>query len=192
MCRSCTTVLFTGLTCYQTQKDLPFQFLTSGAPIKAFLTIASFGSSTPWKSSAFDIVVRRDESATSPTPEKPTRYGKLSEIHHIFRADPTSPPWVITVVFTAAALTLLPALIIGWTTLGANLNHLSDALSHSPLSHAVFFGSLVGLEGIFFMYYTTWNLFQTLPAVAAVGLVAVLSGSRALTEVQGRRLAGKR
>lgn len=42
------------------------------------------------------------------------------------------------------------------------------------------------------MYYTSWNLFQTLPAAAVVGLVSFLSGSRALREVQGRRIAGLR
>jgi oligosaccharyltransferase complex subunit delta (ribophorin II) len=69
---------------------------------------------------------------------------------------------------------------------------MSKALGSAPLSHALFFGSIVGLEGIFFLYYTSWNLFQTLPAAAAVGTVAFLSGSRALTEVQERRLAGLR
>jgi oligosaccharyltransferase complex subunit delta (ribophorin II) len=48
------------------------------------------------------------------------------------------------------------------------------------------------MEGIFFMYYTSWNLFQTLPAAAVVSAVAFLSGSRALSEVQERRLAGQR
>lgn len=42
------------------------------------------------------------------------------------------------------------------------------------------------------MYYTSWNLFQTLPAAAAIGLVTFLSGSRALREVQERRLSGLR
>jgi oligosaccharyltransferase complex subunit delta (ribophorin II) len=48
------------------------------------------------------------------------------------------------------------------------------------------------MEGIFFLYYSSWNLFQTLPVAGAVGLVAFLSGSKALSEVQTRRLAGKR
>lgn len=65
-------------------------------------------------------------------------------------------------------------------------------MSDAPVSHALFFGSIVAIEGIFFLYYTVWNLFQTLPVLAAVGLVAYVSGSRALTEVQERRLAGLR
>ena len=65
-------------------------------------------------------------------------------------------------------------------------------MSDAPVPHAVFLGSVLAIEGIFFMYYTSWNLFQTLPAAVGVGLVAFLSGSRALREVQGRRLAGLR
>jgi len=124
--------------------------------------------------------------------EKPLRYGKQPEIHHIFRADPKSPPKIITLVFTGAVIAALPLLLGGWLSLGANLNHLSRALGSSPVSHALFFGSIVALEGIFFLYYTRWNLFQTLPAAAAVGSIAFLSGSRALSEVQARRLEGLR
>lgn len=76
--------------------------------------------------------------------------------------------------------------------LGANLNHLSKALSAAPISHSLFFGSIVAMEGVFFLYYTSWTLFQILPVAGVVGLVAFLSGSRALSEVQERRLAGQR
>lgn len=42
------------------------------------------------------------------------------------------------------------------------------------------------------MYYTKWNLFQTLPVAGAVAVVGFVSGTKALSEVQGRRLAGLR
>lgn len=73
-----------------------------------------------------------------------------------------------------------------------NLDHLSVALKAAPVPHIVFVSSVIGLEGIFFMYYTSWTLFQMLPASIIVGAVAFLSGSRALGEVQERRLAGLR
>lgn len=125
-------------------------------------------------------------------PEAPVRYAAEKEIHHIFRDDPRSPPMIITLVFAAAVIGALPVLLGVWATLGANANHLSKALSNAPISHALFFGSIVAMEGIFFLYYTSWTLFQTLPAAAVVGSVAFLSGSRALSEVQERRLAGLR
>lgn len=48
------------------------------------------------------------------------------------------------------------------------------------------------MEGVFFLYYSTWNLFQTLPVIGVVGVAAFLSGTKALSEVQRRRLAGER
>jgi oligosaccharyltransferase complex subunit delta (ribophorin II) len=79
-----------------------------------------------------------------------------------------------------------------WLYLGGNLNHLSKAMQDAPIPHVTFYGSIICIEGIFFMYYTSWNLFKTLPFLLAVGTVAFLSGSRALSEVQERRLAGLR
>jgi oligosaccharyltransferase complex subunit delta (ribophorin II) len=76
--------------------------------------------------------------------------------------------------------------------LGANANHLPKALGAAPLSHLTFFGSVIAMEFVFFLYYSTWNLFQTLPVIAIVGAVAVLSGTKAIGEVQSRRLAGQR
>jgi len=175
-----------------TQKDLPTPLLLTSEPLTASVIIASFGSSTPYQSKAFALTIERDPNAPIAAGDKPVRYGKLEEIHHIFRSDPKSPPKIITLVFTAAVLGAVPVLFGLWLTLGANVNHISNALSGAPLSHALFFGSIVALEGIFFLYYTSWNLFQTLPAAAAVGSVAFLSGSRALSEVQERRLAGLR
>ena len=138
------------------------------------------------------------------------RYGKLPEIHHKFKADPTSPPKIITLIFTAAVLVALPVLITTvspkwmnvdasslltksqWLSLGANLNHLSKAFGSSPIPHSIFLTSIIAMELTFFLYYKSWNLFQTLPGAVGIGLVAFLSGSRALREVQERRLAGLR
>ncbi|KAK8194958.1 Oligosaccharyltransferase subunit Ribophorin II-domain-containing protein [Phyllosticta capitalensis] len=175
-----------------TQKDLPYQFITTSTPLKAALVIASFGSSEPYKADVFDVEVKRDPNVPLAIPEPPVRYGKKDEIHHIFKEDPRNPPKMITLVFAAAVAATLPVLLIAWVALGANVNHLPKALGAAPASHALFFGSVVALEGIFFLYYTCWNLFQTLPAVGAVGVVALLSGSRALSEVQERRLSGQR
>ena len=45
-----------------------------------------------------------------PASEKPLRYGKQPEIHHIFKSDPQSPSIIFSLVFTGAILTTLPAL----------------------------------------------------------------------------------
>lgn len=143
-------------------------------------------------SKVFDLNVTRDANVPLVTPEPPVRYAAETEIHHIFREDPRSPPKMITIVFALAVAAAFPVLLGVWAMLGGNANHLSKALSNAPVSHAFFYGSILAMEGIFFLYYTSWNLFQTLPAAAVVGFVAFLSGSRALSEVQERRLAGLR
>ncbi|KAL4804265.1 Oligosaccharyltransferase subunit Ribophorin II-domain-containing protein [Aspergillus unguis] len=174
-----------------TWKDLPTQFISTTEPLDANILIGSFGSSEAYNKRAFKLSLARNPDEPVPTYEV-SRYGQLPEIHHIFKSDPQSPPVVITLAFIAAVLGAFPVLGGVWLYLGANINHLPTAIKSAPVPHAVFLGSLLAIEGIFFLYYTSWTLFQILPAVAAAGTVAFISGSRALGEVQGRRLAGLR
>ncbi|KAM5355206.1 hypothetical protein ACJ41O_001852 [Fusarium nematophilum] len=174
------------------QKDLPAQLLLSDAPLKASLVLGSFGSARPLISPVFDIEVRLDPNTSPPQYEAPLRYGPQAQISHIFRADPKSPPKVISLAFVLAIVATVPALFLGWLFLGANVNHISKALGAAPVSHAVFFTSILAIEGTFFLYYSTWKLFQTLPVIALLGTVSFLSGTKALSEVQSRRLAGQR
>ncbi|KAI9702243.1 MAG: hypothetical protein M1820_006175 [Bogoriella megaspora] len=174
-----------------TQKDIPLQLFTTSSPLEASIILGSFGSSAPLKTDVFQLDLKRDPASTLEIP-KAIRYGKLPEIHHIFRADPKSPPVIITIVFSLAVFASVIVLLGAWLTVGGNFGHLGKAMGKAPVAHGVFFGSILAMEGIFLLYYTSWNLFQTLPAAAIVGFVAFLSGTRALTEVQGRRLAGER
>lgn len=144
------------------------------------------------RTQVFELNVPQDGTSQVPGALTPLRYGKLPEIHHVFRSDPKSPPVFITAVFGCLVFMTLPVLLGIWLELGMNLSHLSEAFGTAPVAHGLFYGSIFFLEIIFGLYYLRLTLFQTLPAVAVVGTVAFLSGSRALGEVQGRRLAGKR
>ena len=95
----------------QAQKDLPTQLLSSTGPLDASLIIASFGSSKPYIGKVFDLTINLDAGSPLPSAKKPLRYGKLPEIHHIFKSDPKSPPKVITLVFAAAVIAALPVLL---------------------------------------------------------------------------------
>lgn len=90
-------------------KDLPLQFLAPSKPLEARFLIGSFGTSAAYNGVAFPLTVARDPNEPVPTVEV-SRYGKLPEIHHIFKADPQSPPVVITLAFVAMALACLPVL----------------------------------------------------------------------------------
>ena len=97
----------------QSHKDLPVQFLASPPKtLSASLIIASFGTSDPYRGPAFDIKIELDPSAPPPAVEKPLRYGKLPEIHHIFKPDPKSPPKIITLFFTGLVIAALPLLLV--------------------------------------------------------------------------------
>ncbi|KAI4864998.1 Oligosaccharyltransferase subunit Ribophorin II-domain-containing protein [Hypoxylon rubiginosum] len=173
--------------------DLPVQFAAGSSPLEASVVLASFGSSADgFRKPLFEVELTRDPNATPVAYERPLRYGKQPEIHHVFRADPTSPPKVVSLVFVLAVLATVPALFVGWLVLGANISHLPKALGAAPVAHGVFFGSIVAMEGVFYMYYLSWNLFQALPVIGLVGTAAFLSGTKALGEVQSRRLAGER
>ncbi|KEY68372.1 hypothetical protein S7711_01150 [Stachybotrys chartarum IBT 7711] len=173
-------------------KDLPLQLLLSQSPLEASLIIGSFGSSAGSVTPVFDIEVVLDSAA--PKPKSPTtlRYGKLNEIHHIFRPDPKNPPKIVSIFFSLAVLATIPAVFGGWLVLGGNVNHMQKALGSAPISHALFFGSIIAIEGVFFLYYTSWKLLETLPVIIGLSTVAFLSGTKALGEVQSRRLAGER
>ncbi|RMZ78222.1 hypothetical protein DV738_g4021, partial [Chaetothyriales sp. CBS 135597] len=175
-----------------TQADLPSQFLRSTSPINANIVIASLGSSAGYNAPAFSLKVEQDPNSAIPLEDKPLRYGKLPEIHHIFRPDPKSPNIVIVLFFTVAAALTLPILLQAYAFLGVNIAHLTKATSNAPISHVLFLGSVVSIETTFFLYFLSWRLFSVLPILAFLAIVAYISGSRALTEVQQRRLAGLR
>ncbi|KAI1114932.1 Oligosaccharyltransferase subunit Ribophorin II-domain-containing protein [Nemania sp. NC0429] len=172
--------------------DLPVQLATSTAALKASVVLASFGSSQALNKPIFSVTPKPDPAASPVVYEKPLRYGKREPIHHTFRADPKNPPKIISAFFALAVLATVPALFVGWLTLGANVSHIQHALRNAPIAHGVFFGSLVALEGVFFLYYVNWTLFEILPVVAVVSAATFVSGSKALGEVQSRRLAGQR
>lgn len=169
--------------------------------------MGSFGSTKGSITPVFNLALTLDANAPTPNYETPLRYGKQPEIHHIFGDDPKSPPKIVSIVFALAVLATVPGLLVGvrtcdqrkdtrpiantlqWTLLGANLSNAQKALGNSPISHVTFFGSIIAMEGVFFLYYSGWSLFSTLPVAGVVGVIAFLSGTKALGEVQSRRLA---
>lgn len=96
----------------QGHRDLPVQFIKTEEPIQASLVLGSFGSTKASVSPVFELSINRDSSTPATTYKAPLRYGKLPEIHHIFRADPTNPPKIISLVFSLAVLATVPVLFI--------------------------------------------------------------------------------
>ena len=75
--------------------------------------LASFGSSQGYSKPIVDVEINLDPSLVTPDYQKPLRYGKLPEIHHIFRQGPKNPNAMVSIVFAAAVAATIPALFLG-------------------------------------------------------------------------------
>lgn len=75
--------------------------------------LASFGSSQGYNKPIVDVEINLDPSLVAPEYQKPLRYGKLPEIHHIFRQGPKNPNVMVSIVFAAAVAATIPALFLG-------------------------------------------------------------------------------
>jgi hypothetical protein len=106
----CHSMRHLELTVSQTQKDLPVQFLRTSHPVDAEIVIGSFGTSKAYRNVAFQLSIDRDPNVPIPSSEV-ERYGKLPEIHHIFKTDPRSPPLLVTVSFLLMVLVSFPILL---------------------------------------------------------------------------------
>jgi oligosaccharyltransferase complex subunit delta (ribophorin II) len=97
----------------------------SNKPLQASIVIGSFGSSEGLVAQLFDLEAKQDVHSPAPKYEKPLRYGKLPEIHHIFRKDPKNPPKIVSLFFVGAVAAALPALFIAVRPVSPSLR-LSD------------------------------------------------------------------
>ncbi|TGZ84382.1 hypothetical protein EX30DRAFT_338914, partial [Ascodesmis nigricans] len=166
-----------------THKDIPAHLLDT-SDLSLSLVIASFGDNTPLLApigSVKPVITDAEKVTLEKQKAKDVgdeeRFGSKPEIRHTFRADPKNPPLVITLAFLGAVLASFVGILGVWFPfLGANLGHLPKAMGTAPIAHTVFFGSLIAVEGLFVLYYTRWNLFQTLGGVGIAGLISFLSG----------------
>ncbi|KAI5305056.1 hypothetical protein KEM56_005401 [Ascosphaera pollenicola] len=89
-------------------KDIPSQFLQPGKEIEARIVLASFGDADGHNKPAFRLLV--DPSVETSANTDPLAYGKLDEIHHIFKPEAQSPPALICSAFVILVLATLPFL----------------------------------------------------------------------------------
>ncbi|KAF9978298.1 proteasome regulatory particle base subunit [Modicella reniformis] len=123
---------------------------------------------------------------------RPERVGYKSqpEIHHQFRPDQRLISQAISGAFTFLVLTPFAVLFFLWSRLGIKFEPLR-ALASRPLdliASLVFFGSLTGIEYVFYLYWSHITLFPVLQYLGVLSLVAIVSGRSTLSAVQARRL----
>lgn len=77
-----------------------------------------------------------------------------------------------------------------WSQLGIKFEPLK-ALAQNPVDlimALIFFGSLAGIEYVFYSYWTHVTLFPVLQYLGVLSVVAIASGRSVLSAVQTRRL----
>ncbi|KAG8853268.1 hypothetical protein FRB96_008352 [Tulasnella sp. 330] len=143
---------------------------TTGDPLKVSLILGSFtyeGAVMP----LFDITLPPSGSVP-PHPDEAS-YHPQPEIFHTFRPDQKLPPKPISFVF--AAYTLAP-----WLVLIGFLAKLPISLT--PTTKTIpFITCLAAFEGLLIWYWVDLYLGQVLTYGAALGLLTVVAGKRALS-----------
>ncbi|CAO3651952.1 unnamed protein product [Cunninghamella blakesleeana] len=115
------------------------------------------------------------------------------EIHHQFRPSERMPSPSFSKLF--ALLTLSPwlLLLVGWLSVGTTPKAIVSGLtSQRGIWILSFVSSLLVTEYIFYLYWTRWNIFETMTYVAVWSLVLFVTGQRALTSIQLYRLSNNK
>ncbi|SAL96095.1 hypothetical protein [Absidia glauca] len=111
------------------------------------------------------------------------------EIHHQFRPAESMPSAWFSQLFTLIVLSPWLLLALGWTVIGVTPNKVASSLSSQRgVWILAFVTSLAATDYLFFLYWTRWNIFQTLTSVGGWSLVIFATGQRALSFVQRHRL----
>ncbi|KZV85016.1 hypothetical protein EXIGLDRAFT_741803 [Exidia glandulosa HHB12029] len=154
----------------------------NGGPLQVSLILGSFKyQSASYK--LFELYVPRTQPATVHPDE--ASFHPLPAIHHTFRADPKSPPRVISLVFAAAVLA-------PWVVLLGLLSRVPHSLPHlfSP-QIAPFVALLAAFEGLLFTYWVKLRLPDVLLYGAILAVPTVATGKRALGAMVQWRLGEK-
>jgi oligosaccharyltransferase complex subunit delta (ribophorin II) len=123
-----------------------------------------------------------EEQTTSGLEDKSRLYSALPEIKHTFRLPESTPPVVVSTVFTALCLAPIALLLVLWLAIGFNLSKFSFSLGG-----LLFHVSLGAIFGLFYCYWTHLNMFQTLRYLLLLGGVALFSGNKLLRNLHNSK-----
>ncbi|KAM3729081.1 Dolichyl-diphosphooligosaccharide--protein glycosyltransferase subunit [Dirofilaria immitis] len=109
-------------------------------------------------------------------------YDKAPEIKHIFREPEKRPPQIVSTVFVFLCAIPLLVLLILWLRIGINFGNIPT----SP-SVLIFHSGLIGIFGLYFVFWMQLTMFETLKYLSVIGTVTFISGNRLLRILAARR-----
>eukprot|EP00873_Tetraselmis_striata_P014858 jgi/Tetstr1/435122/TSEL_024090.t1 len=142
---------------------------------------AAIPAPVSWAFATLDVSHAADAPPASP-PFLITRTTPRAEIHHVFNQPEKRPAAVISLVFAvAAAVPTVAFSLLALPSLGLKLGGLSA-------KGIAFHGVLAAMLATLLLFWTSLNLLQTLPILAALGVGALLTGHTYLQDIAARRL----
>ncbi|QSL66473.1 hypothetical protein MERGE_000853 [Pneumocystis wakefieldiae] len=166
-------------------KRIPLSLLFSDKPLLLTLVIGSFGDTTPllYKLGELQII---DISNEHEIPASPIRYGPLSEISHTFSPRKEDCSKVLSLVFSGAILVAFIKLFKKLKNTSFETSFFS-ILRQNSFSCFLFFFLLLSIEFLFYLYWTSIRLLQTLVGILIMSPFLFVSGRRTLSEIQRKR-----
>ncbi|KAH7096639.1 Dolichyl-diphosphooligosaccharide--protein glycosyltransferase subunit Swp1 [Auriculariales sp. MPI-PUGE-AT-0066] len=154
----------------------------AGGPLQVTLILGSFKyTSAAYK--LFELYLPK----TQPTSEhaEASLYRHRPPIHHTFRAEPSTPPSIISLVFAIS-------LIVPWAVLFGLLSRIPHSLPHlfSP-KILPFVALLAACEGLLFVYWVSLRLPDVLLYGSILAVPTLITGKRALGALVQWRLGEK-
>lgn len=122
--------------------------------------------------------------------EEAEQYALRPEIQHQFRAPAKRAPDSIATVFTALSVAPLGIfLLLVLARVGFNFAYYPSGLD--SILALVFHGLVFAMLAVIFLYWVQFTIFQALSYLLVLGAAATLIGSRVLSAVVSKRIAGK-
>lgn len=113
-------------------------------------------------------------------------FAALPEIEHIFRPDEKEPSKVIPLAVSALLVAPWLAVLGLWASSGWNLKNLFASPSLTLYGFG-FLGCLVAWVGLFYLYFTVFNLFDLFKFGSPLSVASIILGRQALVAHSQRK-----
>ncbi|XP_076457036.1 dolichyl-diphosphooligosaccharide--protein glycosyltransferase subunit 2-like [Babylonia areolata] len=118
----------------------------------------------------------------APKGDGQNQYSKKPEIKHMFREPEKRPPAPVSMTFTALVMLPLLILLLLWLKIGVNVSNFPFSVSAIG-----FHVCLAGIFGLYYLYWTQLNMFQTLRYLGILAVPTFLFGNRLLSGIASKR-----
>ncbi|KAL3696369.1 hypothetical protein R1sor_010445 [Riccia sorocarpa] len=163
-----------------------FYYLSGAYALELIVGDVTMENSFLWALGSLDLdLPEAPEGATNPPAvrlDATKRFGPKEEIAHVFRQPERRPPAQLSNSFFVLTLLPLVGLLVGLSSVGANLKYLPT--SGLPLLSALgFHGGIAAILILYSLFWLKLNLFTTLNILGFLGMFTCVTGYLALSHL---------